>query len=49
MLGHASAAMTLDIYARLFGDDLDDLDGVADALDDLVPQTRHIGPGEVAS
>ncbi len=42
MLGHASAAMTLDIYAGLFGDDLD---GVADALDDLVPQTRHIGWG----
>ena len=46
MLGHASAAMTLDIYAGLFGDDLD---GVADALDDLVPQTRHIRPGVVAS
>ncbi|MDF3044173.1 MAG: integrase family protein [Ornithinibacter sp.] len=46
MLGHASAAMTLDIYAGLFGDDLD---GVADALDDLAPQTRHIRPGEVAS
>lgn len=46
MLGHASAAMTLDIYAGLFGDELD---GVADALDDLVPRTRHIGPGEVAS
>lgn len=30
MLGHASAAMTLDIYADLFDDDLD---GVADALD----------------
>ena len=30
MLGHASAAMTLDIYADLFEDDLD---GVADALD----------------
>jgi hypothetical protein len=38
--------MTLDIYAGLFGDDLD---GVADALDGLVPQTRHIKPGEVAS
>ncbi|MFC3689954.1 tyrosine-type recombinase/integrase [Aquipuribacter hungaricus] len=25
MLGHASAAMTLDVYAGLFGDDLDDL------------------------
>jgi hypothetical protein len=37
MLGHASAAMTLDVYAGLFADDLDgvadDLDGVADQLD----------------
>jgi integrase len=30
MLGHASAAMTLDVYAGLFGDDLDT---VADRLD----------------
>jgi integrase len=30
MLGHASAAMTLDVYAGLFGDDLD---SVADSLD----------------
>jgi integrase len=30
MLGHASAAMTLDVYAGLFDDDLD---SVADALD----------------
>jgi hypothetical protein len=30
MLGHASAAMTLDIYADLFNDDLD---AVATALD----------------
>lgn len=30
MLGHASAAMTLDTYSDLFDDDLD---GVADALD----------------
>src|ERR1700745_1617637 len=30
MLGHASAAMTLDVYADLFDDDLDD---VADRLD----------------
>lgn len=29
MLGHASAAMTLDVYAGLFGDDLD---AVADRL-----------------
>jgi hypothetical protein len=27
MLGHASAAMTLDIYAGLFADDLDDSTG----------------------
>jgi integrase len=31
MLGHASAAMTLDVYAGLFGDDLDAL---ADRLDE---------------
>ena len=30
MLGHASAAMTLDVYAVLFGDDMD---SVADSLD----------------
>jgi integrase len=30
MLGHASAAMTLDVYADLFDDDLD---AVAAALD----------------
>lgn len=30
MLGHASAAMTLDVYADLFEDDLDQ---VADCLD----------------
>ncbi len=30
MLGHASAAMTLDVYADLFDDDLDE---VAAALD----------------
>jgi len=32
MLGRASAAMTLDVYADLFGGDLDDL---ADGLDRL--------------
>lgn len=37
MLGHASAAMTLDVYAGLFADDLD---AVAAALDGLVPQVR---------
>lgn len=30
MLGHASVAMTLDVYAGLFGDDLD---AVADRFD----------------
>jgi len=34
MLGHASAAMTLDVYAGLFNDDLDD---VADRIDSLAP------------
>jgi integrase len=38
MLGHASAAMTLDVYAGLFGDDLD---SVAALLDAHVPQMRH--------
>ena len=42
MLGHASAAMTLDVYAGLFADDLD---AVAERLDAAV--TRR-GPAEVA-
>jgi integrase len=33
MLGHSSAAMTLDVYADLFDDDLS---GVADRLDAIV-------------
>ena len=37
MLGHASAAMTLDVYAGLFGDDLD---AVADRQPMLV-RTAH--------
>ena len=44
MLGHASAAMTLDVYAGLFGDDLDE---VADRLDRLVPQACHNAANEV--
>ena len=36
MLGHASAAMTLDVYGDLFDDDLD---GVADALDQARSRT----------
>jgi hypothetical protein len=35
MLGHASAAMTLDVYADLFEDDLDQ---VADRLDQAARQ-----------
>jgi hypothetical protein len=38
LLGHASAAMTLDVYAGLFPDDLG---AVADSLDALVPQMCH--------
>lgn len=38
MLGHASAAMTLDVYAGLFPDDLD---AVAVSLDAYVPQMCH--------
>jgi site-specific recombinase XerD len=37
MLGHASAAMTLDIYAGLFPDDLDT---VASQLDQAFPKTN---------
>ena len=35
MLGHASAAMTLDVYSGLFGDDLD---VVAERLDALAAE-----------
>lgn len=41
MLGHASAAMTLDVYAGLFPDDLD---AVGRSLDGLVPEMCHSGP-----
>jgi len=40
MLGHSSAAMTLDVYADLFDSDLD---AVADALDDLHRQVQRAG------
>jgi integrase len=45
MLGHSSAAMTLDVYAGLFGDDLD---SVAVLLDAHVPQMRQSGEIEAA-
>ena len=38
--------MTLDVYAGLFRDDLDN---VADALDRVVPQMCHIGLDEQAA
>jgi integrase len=37
LLGHASAAMTMDVYSGLFDDDLD---GVADRLDAAVTRAR---------
>jgi hypothetical protein len=37
MLGHASAAMTLDVYSDLFEDDLD---AVADALNNRALKTN---------
>jgi integrase len=46
MLGHASAAMTLDVYAGLFADDLD---GLAEKLDILVSQACHATDGTVVS
>jgi hypothetical protein len=38
MLGHASASMTLDVYAGLFGDDLD---AVATRLDEAVARVMR--------
>ena len=46
MLGHASAAMTLDVNAGLFAVDLD---CVADRLDSLVPQPRHTADDTVVN
>ena len=51
MLGHASAAMTLDVYAGLFGDDLD---AVAERLHQAVSgrvadQVRTIGTLETVT
>jgi integrase len=37
MVGHASAAMTLDVYGHLWDDDLDD---VVDRVDDLIREER---------
>ena len=43
MLGHASAAMTLDRYADLFDDDLD---AVAERLD-AVARAAGVCPGRI--
>jgi integrase len=47
MLGHSSAAMTLDVYADLFDDDLDDvataLDNAKRASDVVTPLSRERG------
>lgn len=43
MLGHASAAMTLDVYADLFDDDLT---GVASKLDETVGKMWARGPAQ---
>ena len=45
MLGHSPAAMTLDIYAGLFGVDLDT---VVALLDSDVPHMRQSGEIEAA-
>ena len=44
MLGHASAAMTLDTYADLFDDDLD---AVSDRLDEVRTRRVSESPTEV--
>jgi hypothetical protein len=42
MLGHASAAMTLDVYSGLFDDDLD---GLAERLDASVADAYPLCTG----
>ena len=44
MLGHAGAAMTLDVYAGLFGDDLD---GLAERLDASVAEVGPLRSADV--
>src|SRR6478752_6738253 len=50
MVGHKSAALTLDTYAGLFGDDLDGVSAALDraareaAADPLRTRTREAGP-----
>ena len=44
MLGHSSAAMTLDVYSGLFDDDLD---GVADRIDTAAERVKNVSQAEV--
>jgi integrase len=46
MLGHASAAMTLDVYSGLFDDDLD---GVGDRIDVLAGRVKNVSRAEVVN
>jgi hypothetical protein len=52
MLGHASAAMTLDVYSGLFEDDLERLAGHMDRAHEDHVSRASVGtvwaPGEVA-
>ena len=43
MLGHASAAMTLDVYSGLFDDDLGALAERMDAAHDALKTLRTVG------
>ncbi|HWI01075.1 MAG TPA: tyrosine-type recombinase/integrase [Propionibacteriaceae bacterium] len=51
MLGHASAAITLDVYAGLFADNLDEVaDRLDQAFEDLAAdQVRTIGPDSLVT
>lgn len=46
MLGHSSAAMTLDVYSGLFDDDLD---GVADRIDAAAERVKNVSQAEVVN
>jgi integrase len=46
MLGHSSAAMTLDVYSGLFDDDLD---GVADRIDAAAARVKNVSRAEVVN
>ena len=43
-LGHSSASMTLDVYADLFDDDLDDVEEVMDTM--IASRGQKMGTAE---